>query len=157
MFDQDAQRVWKLVKKIGHCMLVTNRAGRLRARPMHALPDEKEGLIHFLTGVEGAKDDEIVRTPSVCLTFTDGERYLSVSGSAIVGQDKTKIRDLWSTEAQAWWDSPDDPSIRVITVTPIAAEYWENPGKIVTAVDLAVAAVSGVRPPLNPAHKVEMR
>jgi general stress protein 26 len=157
IFDQDAQRVWKLMKKIGQCMLVTNRGGRLRARPMRALPDEKEGLIHFLTAVEGQKDDEIARTPSVCLTFTDGERYLSVSGSAVVSQDKERIRALWSTQAQAWWDSPEDPSIRVLTITPIVAEYWENPGKLVTAVDLAVAAVSGVRPPANPAHKVEMR
>jgi general stress protein 26 len=157
MFDHDAQRVWKLIKKIGHCMLVTNRAGRLRARPMHALPDEKAGMIHFLTGVAGQKDDEVVRTPSVCLTFTDGERYLSVSGTAVVTHDIAQIRALWSTEAQAWWSGPEDPDVRVLTVTPVAAEFWENPGKLVAAVDLAVAAVSGVRPPLNPAHKVEMR
>jgi general stress protein 26 len=155
MFEE--ANVWRLIEKIGNCMMVTNRAGRLRARPMHALPEKGAGLIHFLTSVEGQKDDEIVRTPAVCLTFSDGQKYLSISGSAAISHDVDKILALWSTEAQAWWDSPDDPRILLVTVTPQAAEYWENPGKLVNAVDIAVAAASGVRPPVNPSHKVDMR
>lgn len=155
MFEQG--NVWRMVEKIRTCMMVTNRGGRLRARPMHALADKQAGAIHFLTSVEGEKDDEIARTPAVCLTFSEGEKYLSISGSATISQDVAKIRALWSTEAQAWWDSPEDPDIRLVTVTPIAAEYWENPNKLVNAVDLAVAAASGVRPPVNPSRKIEMR
>jgi general stress protein 26 len=153
----EAQHVWKLVEKIQNCMLVTNRGGRLRARPMHALPDKARGEINFLTDVGGQKDDEIARTPSVCLTFADGGKFLSLSGTASVTADKAKIRALWSTEAAAWFGSPDDPRVRVLTVAPSVAEYWENPGAIVTAVDLAVAAASGTRPPLNPSKKVDMR
>ncbi len=155
MFEKG--HVWRLIEKTGGCMLVTNRGGRLRARPMHALPDKDAGVIYFLADEAGEKDEEIARTPAVCLTFAEGGKYLSVSGSAAVSKDKAKIRELWSTEAQAWWDSPDDPDIRVIIVTPLSAEYWESPSKLVSAVDQAVAAASGVRPPLNPSHKVEMR
>jgi general stress protein 26 len=150
------RKVWKLIERMRGCMLVTQRAGRMDARPMHAIADVKSNAIYFLADARGVKDDEIARAPQVCLTFADGERFLSISGTASVRSDQEKIRELWSTEAQAWWDGPDDPNIRVLTVSPSEAAFWENPGRLVNSVDLAVAAVAGVRPPINPAYKVDM-
>jgi general stress protein 26 len=37
--------------------------------------------------------------------------------------DRAKIRALWSIPTKFWWDSPDDPNIRLIGLTPHTAEF----------------------------------
>src|SRR5262245_60582797 len=64
MSKQDnGDRVWDIIEKVGVCMLTTQAAGRLRARPIEARPDRKAGLIFAVTDVHSAKQDEIEATP----------------------------------------------------------------------------------------------
>jgi general stress protein 26 len=88
---------------------------------------------------------------------TSGQNYVSLAGRAEISRDPTKIRELWGTPAKAWWNSPDDPNIRVITVTPIAAEYWDAPGKTAAYIKMATAAATGTRPNMGENRKVAMR
>ena len=57
------ERVWDIIENVGVCMLTTQAAGRLRARPIEARPDRKAGLIFAVTDVHSAKQDEIEATP----------------------------------------------------------------------------------------------
>jgi hypothetical protein len=41
----EGERVWDVIKNVGVCMLTTQVAGRLRARPIQARPDRKASLI----------------------------------------------------------------------------------------------------------------
>ena len=154
----EANKAWDLIEKIGFCMLTTRNGSDLRARPMAAHAERMESAIYFLTDVDGHKDDEIARNPNVCLAFADskGQKYVSVSGTAQVLNDRARIRDLWATPAKAWWDSPDDPSIRVLKVTPDFAEYWDSPGRLISYVKMAAAAVSNVRPDMGETAKVNL-
>lgn len=154
----EANKAWDLIEKIGFCMLTTRNGSDLRARPMAAHAERMESAIYFLTDVDGHKDDEIARNPNVCLAFADskGQKYVSVSGTAEVLNDRARIRDLWATPAKAWWDSPDDPSIRVLKVTPDFAEYWDSPGRLISYVKMAAAAVSNVRPDMGETAKVNL-
>ena len=154
----DANKAWDLIEKIGFCMLTTRTGNDLRARPMAAHTERMESAIYFLTDVDGHKDDEIARNPNVCLAFADakGQKYVSVSGTAEVLNDRARIRDLWSTPAKAWWDSPEDPSIRVLKVTPDFAEYWDSPGTLISYVKMAAAAVSHVKPDMGDNAKVNL-
>jgi general stress protein 26 len=52
-------RVWDIIEKVGVCMLTTQFAGGLRARPLEARPDRDAGLIFFVTDIHSAKEDEI--------------------------------------------------------------------------------------------------
>lgn len=154
--DQD--RVWSLIERIGHCMLVTHdgTGDRLRARPMSAHPDREEDAIYFLTDIRDCKDDEVEINNAVCLTFAENEShvFVSVSGTANVLDDRRKVHELWSSAAQAFWESKDDPNIRIVKVRPASAEFWDSPGGIVTAVKMAAAAISGERPDLGTNRKV---
>lgn len=154
----EANKAWDLIEKIGFCMLTTRNGSDLRARPMAAHAERMESAIYFLTDVDGHKDDEIAHNPNVCLAFADskGQKYVSVSGTAEVLNDRARIRDLWATPAKAWWDSPDDPSIRVLKVTPDFAEYWDSPGRLISYVKMAAAAVSNVRPDMGETAKVNL-
>ncbi|WP_296575375.1 pyridoxamine 5'-phosphate oxidase family protein [Phreatobacter sp.] len=162
MSDTDAtpQDVFDLVEAVRIGMLVTSREGspQLRARPMASHVLAEEGVIYFLTDVAGRKDDEVFKNPHVCLSYADptSERYASISGMATVSNDRAKIRQLWSFFAKAWWDGPDDPTIRLVRVVPGDAEMWTGPGRLVTAVTMAAAVATGSRPDLGDNAKVKM-
>jgi general stress protein 26 len=159
MADDDKDRVWELMKKITICMLATWDGHELHARPMGAYVRREENAIFFLTDVRRHKDEEIRQYSKVCLAFADtgGQKYVSVAGNAEVSNDRGKIRELWGTPAKAWWDSPDDPSIRVLKVMPLDAEYWDSPGTTISYVKMAAAAVTGTRPDMGDNRKVAMR
>jgi general stress protein 26 len=78
-----------------------------------------------------------------------------VTGSADVLDDRAKIKELWTSADKAFWDDANDPSIRVVRITPSAAEYWDSPGSIVTAVKLAYAGATGAKPKLGEHKKVD--
>jgi general stress protein 26 len=144
--------------KIGFCMLSTRDGEDIRARPMAAHVDRDGHAIYFLTDVEAHKDEEVSLDPHVGLAFADvdGHTYVSLTGSAVVSNDRGKIRELWSTPAKAWWSSPDDPSIRLLTVTPKDAQYWDSPGTIVSTVKMLAAAMTDRRPDLGDNAKVNL-
>ncbi|WP_315778180.1 MULTISPECIES: pyridoxamine 5'-phosphate oxidase family protein [unclassified Bradyrhizobium] len=155
---RDQGRVWDLMKKIGFAMLVTRDGDRLRARPMSAYLARDENMIYFLTDARHHKDEEIARSPEVNLSFADvgSQKYVSLTGTAAISNDRGKIRELFSTPAKAWWDSAEDPNIRLLKITPDDAEFWDSPGTIVRYVKMAAAAVSGTRPDLGDHRKVAM-
>ncbi|AID31175.1 general stress protein [Mesorhizobium sp. SEMIA 3007] len=154
----DLDRVWKLMDKIGFCMLATREGDDIRSRPMAAHVVRGENAVYFLTDVDSHKDDEIEAEPNVALAFADsgGQKYVSVSGQAEVSNDRAKIKELWSTPAKAWWDSADDPAIRVLKITPKDAQYWDSPGTVVSYVKMLAAAVSDSRPEIGDSGKVRM-
>jgi general stress protein 26 len=154
----DIDRVWQLMKTIGFAMLVTRDGDKLRARPMSAYPQGEENAIYFLTDARHHKDEEIARDPQVNLSFADAgdQKYVSVTGTAVISNDRAKIKQLFSTPAKAWWDSADDPSIRILKVTPEEAEFWDSPGTVISYVKMTAAAVTGTRPDLGDNRKVAM-
>lgn len=153
---RDVERTWELMKKIGFAMLVTHDGEKLRARPMAAFLDRDASTIFFLSDARRHKDDEIAKNPQVNLSFADAgdQKYVSVSGTATVSNDRAKIKELFSTPAKAWWDSAEDPNIRVLKFTPDEAEFWDSPGTVISYVKMAAAAVTGTRPDLGTNRKV---
>lgn len=151
-------RVWELSESIRICMFITWDGERQRARPLAAMPDRDEHAIYFLTDVNGVKDDQIEKFPIVSMAFADtgGNKYVSITGHATVTNDRAKIKELWSAPDKAWWDSAEDPSIRIITVTPEDAELWDGPGKVVSAAKMLSAAITGDKPDMGINSKIRM-
>jgi general stress protein 26 len=154
----DIERVWDLMKKIGFAMLVTRDGDKLRARPMSAYLDRDNNAVLFLTDARRHKDEEIARDPHVNLSFADAgsQKYVSLTGIAAISNDRARIKQLFSTPAKAWWDSAEDPNIRILTVTPDDAEFWDSPGSVISYVKMAAAAVTGTRPDLGDNRKVAL-
>jgi general stress protein 26 len=155
---RDTERVWELMKKIGFAMLVTRDGEKLRARPMSAYLERESNTIYFLTDARRHKDEEIARNPNINLSFANAsdQKYVSITGTAEVSNDRAKIKQLFSTPAKAWWDSAEDPNIRVLKITPDDAEFWDSPGSVISYVKMAAAAVTGTRPDLGDNRKVAM-
>jgi general stress protein 26 len=156
--EEARNRVWELAEKINICLFVTWDGERPRARPLAANVYRDEDAIYFLTDVAGMKDDQIERFPLVTLAFADtgGNKYVSITGEATVTNDRAKIRELWTPDNKAFWESKDDPDIRLITVRPDDAEVWDSPGMLVSAVKMITAAVTGAKVELGNNRKVTM-
>ena len=73
---------------------------------MAAFVERDENAIYFLSDARRHKDDEIARDPNVNLAFANAgdQKYVSVTGTATVSNDRAKIKELFSTPAKAWWD-----------------------------------------------------
>ena len=91
--SKEAQKAWRLMEKIGVCMLVTRVDRRLRARPMGAYVRHDDGCVCFLTDVNGVTDDEMRAEPEVCLAFADrgSQTFVSLSGKGEVVNDRALI------------------------------------------------------------------
>lgn len=156
--SQAADRVWELSKDIDICMFVTWDGEYARARPLSARVDRGENSIYFLVNADSAKNAQLERFPKVTMAWSDnsGYKYVTMSGHAKVGNDRSKIEQLWEKTDEAWWDTPQDPEIRLITVVPDEAELWDSPGKIVATVKMVVAAVTGATPDVGDNVKVNL-
>jgi len=137
-------------------MLTTHDGEHLRSRPMAAFVRRDEDAVYFLGDAHRHKDDEIARNPNVGLAFADGKKFVSVTGHASVSQDRAKIKELWSPAVKAWWESPDDPNIRLLIVTPRMPNFWDGPGKIIGTIKLIAAAATSSRPSYGENRKVAM-
>ena len=158
MADDFVIRAWNMMEKISTCFLITWDGDRQRARPMSAVVRPAEHAVFMLTDEHREKIDEIERYHEVLLAFADtrDQKYVSVNGRAVVSNDRAKIKELWSPFAKAWWDSPDDPTIRVLKFIPDEAEIWDSPGTLITTVTMLAAAASGKRPDVGDNLKVAL-
>jgi general stress protein 26 len=155
---EDIERVWELMQKFSICMMSTWNGSELRVRPMAANLAREQNEILFLTDMRWHADDEIIKYPQLALAFADNgdQKYVSVSGRGTISNDRTRIKAQFSVAARAWWDSADDPNIRLLTVSPTGAEYWDGRGKVASAISMAVAAATGGRPTVGEKRKVSM-
>lgn len=161
--NHDAQltKLRELVKDIDFCMLTTiAEDGSLHGRPMSANGEiEPNGDLWFFTYTDSAKVTEVDRTEQVNVSFSapDKQRYVSMSGTAQLVQDRAKMQELWKPELKAWFPQElDEPEIALLKVTVETAEYWDAPASwvaktigFVKAVTTGKKANSGENEKLN--------
>lgn len=154
--DEHVERIWELAKRIGIAMFVTWDGTHQRARPLAATVEKDDGAIYFLIDVNGEKDEQVTEYPMVSVSFADHKhsKYVALAGKATVSNDRQRIKEIWSPFAKAWWDTPEDPAIRVIRFVPHDAELWDSPGRIVTTISMLAAAVTGRSPKIGENAKV---
>lgn len=159
--NEKADRVWNIIEKVSVCMLTTQLAGGLRARPLEARPDRDAGQIFFVTDIRSAKEDEIESAPDVGLVFIDpnDNAYLSITGRARVIRDAEKTKAAWRKSDEVWWPGgPDDPDVCLLRIEPLSAELWDGPASAaVSAFEFAKAKLTGMEPNLGENRKVTVK
>ncbi|WP_041345661.1 pyridoxamine 5'-phosphate oxidase family protein [Nitrobacter winogradskyi] len=157
----DIDRVWDIVEKVGVCMLTTQFAGGLRARPLEARPDRDAGLIFFVTDIRSPKEEEIKARPDIGLAFigSSDKAYLSITGQACIIRDAEMTRAAWRKTDEVWWPGgPADPSVCLLQIDPSTAELWDGPASsVATAFEFAKAKLTGKKPNLGENRKVTVK
>ncbi|MDX2163273.1 MAG: pyridoxamine 5'-phosphate oxidase family protein [bacterium] len=146
--QQNIEKLRDLIKGINIAMLTTldSRDGTLRSRPMATQEMEFDGELWFFTDGDSAKVLEIEREQQVNVSYADNgrQRYVSVSGTAFVVQDRAKMQELWNPMLKAWFpDGIDTPGIALLRIDVEKAEYWEGSSRIAELLAMAKAAVTG--------------
>ena len=156
----DTDDVWAKIRKHPIAMLTTQDGDRLVSRPMAAYARPDEGRIYFLTRIETQKTEEIGRKAAVNLAFADQDdnTYISVTGDATTSQDRAKLNELWTREAEAWLpEGPDAPTTGLITVDPDDAVIWNSTdNSIVYGAKLIAALVTQSPPDPGQVSKVSL-
>lgn len=129
MNDEDLRQFVGILRTFEHAMLVTERGSELRSRPMAIADRTDDGRVWFITDIESAKLDEMTEKPQVNLAMQQDSRFLSVSGTARVTRDPTKIDQLWNDLLNVWFPKGrNDPTLVLLEIVPTYVEYWDRSG-----------------------------
>jgi general stress protein 26 len=147
--DDQLTKLRELVKDIDFCMLTTlTEDGSLHSRPMSLNGEiEPNGDLWFFTYVDSAKVTEVDRVEQVNVSFSapNKQRYVSISGTAKIVRDRTKLQQLWKPELKAWFPKElDEPGIALLKVTAVTGEYWDAPASwVAKTIGFVKAATTG--------------
>lgn len=137
-------RAWQIVRKCDSVVLITDGAAEIQARPMSPRLEDDVQVIHFLTSATSRKVRQIESGRDRATVFcAHGNGYVSFTGTLTTSDDRTLMKALWSPFDRAWWDSPEDPSLRLVTFHPNSAELWDKPSALASAALLLAATVAG--------------
>ena len=131
----DIKKVAGLMRELDFCMMTTNSADGMRARPMSNNGEvEFDGDVWFFSRAESRKIKDIQSDPQVHLAYADTENFVFVSmtGDAQIVRDDRKKKELWQKELERWFeDGPESDDVVLIKVTPWKVAYWgDDEGEI---------------------------
>lgn len=150
--------LYDLIDGIEVAMFTTRRPdGHLVTRPMQ-VQDRTTGTdLWFVTDLETNKLDELAHDPHVNLGFykNRSREWVSVSGTAIITQDRDLVRGLYKPDWKAWFPKidgvrdggPDDPRLALILVEAHSAMYMKtNKPRPLVLFEVVKAIVTGKAP-----------
>ena len=165
--DKNLKDLYELIDGIATAMFTTRRPdGQLVSRPM-ATQTQAEGTdLWFVTDVESHKLDELESDPHVNLAyFRDRTKeWVSVSGIALVSQDRKAIRELYRPDWKIWFGDeggardggPDDPRLALILVDVQSVTYLkQDKPRPVVLFELVKSLVTGKRAELGEVRQVD--
>jgi general stress protein 26 len=161
------EELYGLIEGIEIAMLTTRRTdGRLVSRPMATQQRHPGADLWFVTDIETHKIDELQQEPNVNVSYyRDRTReWVSVSGTAIVSQDRALIRELYEPDWRAWFGriddvrdgGPDDPRLALIMVIADSVVYMKQDKPLpVVLFEVAKGMVTGDRPDVGEVKQVK--
>ncbi|MEH1823001.1 MAG: pyridoxamine 5'-phosphate oxidase family protein [Nostoc sp.] len=129
--NQQIQKLHELIKDIDYGMFTTvDDDGSLHSYPMSKSGEiNSDSILWFFTYANSHKVTEIEHHKQVNVSFSSPEqqRYVSISGTAQLVQDRNKLRELWKPELQTWFPKGlEEPNIALLKVNINQVNYWES-------------------------------
>lgn len=132
--EKKLDELYGLIKGMEVAMLTTQAGdGSLVSRPMATQEQSENGDLWFVTNIETDKVSEIQTHPEVSVAYYNPStrEWVSVSGRAVISQDRDKIRELHRPDWEMWFENeggdrnggPDDPRLALILVEVHSVHY----------------------------------
>lgn len=146
--------IWGKIKKIKVAMMTSQDGSLLRSRPMYLVQkDFEDGKLWFFNDEHSHKTVEVESHSEVNLSFADIDEdcYVSLSGSARVVDDQTKINQLWNPMLDVWFpQGKDAPEVGLLEIDITQAEYWDTTaGKMRQVYEMTKAKFGDHRPDIG--------
>lgn len=160
MNKRNLNDLYDMIEDIGTAMLVTERDGELRSRPMRGKLYRDSGEIWFLTESVSGKTLELMSEQTCNLAYSCPEKeiYISISGTGEWTRSQDEIDDMWNAAAKAWFQcDKEDGRVSAIRFIPKKAEYWNSPSSaLVQTWEIAKSNVTGDKPDMGENEKIVM-
>jgi general stress protein 26 len=115
--------------------------------PMHVQEVDEAGDLWFFSGADSTHNKQVATDPQVQLVFCNPSsiEYLFIYGSTTISKDRTKVDELWSKMAEAWFpEGKNDPNLTLLQVRPSQAHYWDTEnGKLIAFAKMLTSAAIG--------------
>ena len=163
----ELEKLYSHIDDIEIAMMTTRRAdGHLQSRAMATQKRAEGADLWFVTLVGTQKLRDLAADPHLNLSYyKDRTReWVSVSGLAIVTNDREKIHELYATDWRAWFPkgedprhgTKDDPRMVLIGVDVHAAVFLEvNKPQPVVLFEVVKGWVMGSTPEIGEMHHVK--
>ncbi|TWU01741.1 pyridoxamine 5'-phosphate oxidase family protein [Neorhodopirellula pilleata] len=123
------EKLMSLIQGFDTVMLVTHDAQGIDARPMAVARLDDDGSMWFATNRDSGKIASLDKDSKVAMTMQSGRKFVTLSGTASVHEDRRLIDSMWTEVWRVWFpDGKDDPSLVLLKVDPSSGEYWDNSG-----------------------------
>lgn len=135
MTDDDQTKLIELINDMPIAMFTTTTEdGTLQSVPMSRQEVDPSAELWFITARDTRHVRDLQTRPHVGLTFSSRDAWVSLHGTATVVDDLDKLKELWSSFAEAWLPGgPEDPDAALIRVDLAGGEYWDTPGGTVAS------------------------
>jgi general stress protein 26 len=143
--DTDQKKLLEVIGDIPIAMLTTFGAEGPRSVPMARQEVEPSAELWFITARDTAHVGAIQAEPRVSLTFSARDAWVATYGRASVVDDVAKLKELWTTFAEAWLPGgPEDPNATLLRVDLEHGEFWDTPGgKVASLISFAKTKLTG--------------
>jgi len=147
----------KKIKEMAESIDYTMMATDLDNKPFHVVPMstkevDEAGNIWFLSNKNSEHNKNIERENRTQLIYADtgNFEFMTIYGRASISTDRDRIKELYGSGDDAWFDGKDDPNITAIIVHPDDAHYWDTKnGKVLSLLKMAKGAITGNEPDLG--------
>lgn len=131
--------------------------GALVSTPMGMQDFEHPGTIWFLTERDTDKVHALQADPRVNVSFSSKAGWVSLTGTAAVSEDRARLKELWDASAGIFMSGgPEDASNVLLEIDGASAEFWESPGKVSSAIQIAKGLVTDAEPDLGDNDTVQL-
>lgn len=119
--------------------------GQLSSKPMTVLRHDAPATWWFFMRDPGIDADADFARVNLAFADDDDGRYVSISARGTVVRDPARIHELWTPAARPFFpDGPGSPSLALLRVDAVEAEYWKGPSNAMTrGLALAMSIVAG--------------
>ncbi|RYB90666.1 pyridoxamine 5'-phosphate oxidase [Nocardioides glacieisoli] len=125
-------------------------AGALVSTPMGMQDFEDPGTTWFITERSSDKVQALEADPRVNVSYSSKAGWVSLAGTAHVSDDTAKLKELWDASAGAFMSGgPEDPDNVLLRIDGDTAEFWESPGKVGVAIQMAKGLITDSEPDLG--------
>lgn len=152
MKQEENKNVGKLIEmlkgtRIGMLITHEKNSENLSGRPMGINEVDEDGTMWFFTKESSNKVDEIQESKKVSIAVTNesSNNHLMIHGTAVLVNDKNKMKELWNPIMKTWFPlGLDDPDMTLIKVTLNEVNYWDSSSsKMVVLFNMLKAIVTG--------------
>lgn len=141
-------RIVSALISAGDVLMLTTALDGLLARPVTCAEVDGDTISFLVDGstdwVMALERAEPVAGGVVGITAANhrATNYAAFAARALVLTDRARAGQIWTPLAQAFFDGPDDPNLRVLDAEVVDGQWWDGPatgvGRVVSLLGSAI-------------------